>query len=109
MLHIGNNTATQRQEFPLRNADAMSPTISNARQLGAAIRARRKETRLTSSQAASFAGVSRRLLVELEGGKRPNVGFGALTRILEVLGLDLEVSVRGLPGTRASGGRAQGV
>jgi transcriptional regulator with XRE-family HTH domain len=87
----------------------MSPTIANARQLGAAIRARRMETRLTSTQAASFAGVSRRLLVELEGGKRPNVGFRALVRILDVLGLDLEVSVRGLPGTRPSGRRAPGV
>ena len=87
----------------------MSPTIANARQLGAAIRARRKETRLTSTQAASFAGVSRRLLVELEGGKRPNVGFRALVRILDVLGLDLEVSVRGLPGTQPSSRRAPGV
>lgn len=87
----------------------MSPAISNARQLGAAIRARRKEAHLTSTQAASFAGVSRRLLVELEGGKRPNVGFSALIRVLDVLGLDLEVSVRGLPGTRAAAGRMQGV
>ncbi len=69
----------------------MSPTIGNARQLGAAIRARRKEARLTSTEAASFAGVSRRLLVELEGGKRPNVGFGALVRILDVLGRALGV------------------
>jgi HTH-type transcriptional regulator/antitoxin HipB len=87
----------------------MSPTISNARQLGATIRARRKEAHLTASQAASLARVSRRLLVELEGGKRPNVGVAALLRILEVLGMDLEVRVRGLPGTRAPGGRHQHV
>jgi transcriptional regulator with XRE-family HTH domain len=87
----------------------MSPTISNARQFGAAIRTRRKEAQLTASQAASLARVSRRLLLEVEGGKRPNVGFAALIRILEVLGMDLEVKVRGLPGTRAAGGRHQRV
>ena len=87
----------------------MSAPISNARQLGAAIRERRKEAHLTATQAASLARVSRRLLVELEGGKRPNVGFGALLRILDVLGLDLEVKVRGLPGTRPLGGRRRDV
>lgn len=80
----------------------MNPTITNARQLGAAIRARRKETRLTVAQAAVFAKVSRRLLTEVEGGKRQNVGFSALIRILDVLGLDLEVLVRTLPGTRVT-------
>ena len=87
----------------------MTPTISNARQLGAAIRARRKETRLTATQAASFARVSRRLLTEVEGGKRQNVSFSAVIRILDVLGLDLEVRVRSLPGTRAVEGRWPGV
>lgn len=85
----------------------MSTLITNARQLGAAIRERRKDARLTATQVASLARVSRRLLVELEGGKRPHVGFGALLRVLEVLGLDLEVQARGLPGMGplGSGGR----
>jgi transcriptional regulator with XRE-family HTH domain len=83
----------------------MSPMISSARQLGTAIRARRKEAELTSARAAAFARVSRRLLTELEGGKRPNVGLSAVIRILDVLGLDLEVRARSLPGTRAAGGR----
>jgi len=87
----------------------MSPTISTARQLGAAIRTRRKEARLTATQAGVLARVSRRLLVEVEGGKRPNVGFSALLRILEVLGLDLEVRVRSLPGTETPSGRRRDV
>jgi transcriptional regulator with XRE-family HTH domain len=78
----------------------MDATISNPRQLGAAIRARLKEAGLTATKAATLARVSRRLLVEVEGGKRPNVGFGALLRILEVLGLDLEIKARTLPGTQ---------
>ena len=87
----------------------MSPTISTARQLGAAIRTRRKKARLTATYAAVLARVSRRLLVEVEGGKRPNVGFSALLRILEVLGLDLEVRVRSLPGTETPSGRRRDV
>jgi transcriptional regulator with XRE-family HTH domain len=83
----------------------MIQTISTSRQLGATIRSRRKEARLTVAQAASFARVSRRLLTEVEGGKRPNVGFSALMRILDVLGLDLEVRARTLPGTRVADGR----
>ena len=87
----------------------MSPTIRNARQVGSAIRTRRKEVELTAAQVAALARVSRRLLVEVEGGKRPNVGFSALLRILDVLGLDLEVKDRGLPGTRVPSGRRQDV
>ena len=83
----------------------MSPTIGSARQLGATIRARRRDVRITSSRTAAFARVSRRLLIEVEGGKRPNVGLSAVLRILDVLGLDLEVRARTLPGTRAAGGR----
>jgi transcriptional regulator with XRE-family HTH domain len=85
----------------------MSTLISNSRQLGARIRTRRKEADLTATQAAALARVSRRLLVELEGGKRPNVGLSAVLRILDVLGLDLEVRQRGLPGTRSPGERRQ--
>jgi transcriptional regulator with XRE-family HTH domain len=87
----------------------MSPTIANARQLGATIRTRRKETQLTATQAAALARVSRRLLLELEGGKRPNVGLSAVLRVLQVLGLDLVVEARGLPGTTTRGGRQPGV
>ncbi len=85
----------------------MSPTIVDVRQLGVTIRTRRKDTRLTATQAAALARVSRRLLVELEGGKRPNVSVSALMRILQVLGLDLEVTPRGLPGTRTPAGRGR--
>jgi transcriptional regulator with XRE-family HTH domain len=76
----------------------VTPRTSIAQSIGIAIRARRKEANLTAAEAASLAGVSRRLLVELELGKRPNVSLGALLRILQVLGLDLAVRPRGLPG-----------
>jgi transcriptional regulator with XRE-family HTH domain len=80
----------------------MPQSISSARQLGVEIRARRKQTQLTATEAAALARVSRRLLIELERGKRPNVSLSAVLRILAILGLDMEVKARGLPGTRPS-------
>ena len=76
--------------------------VTSARELGSLIRDRRQETGLTATEAAGLAGVSRRLLLEVERGKRPNVGFAAVMRILALLGLELDVSPRGLPGTRGT-------
>ena len=75
--------------------------VRSARELGEQVRARRREVSLTASEVALTARVSRRLVLELEQGKRPNAGFANVLRILEVLGLRLEVSRRGLPGTRS--------
>jgi len=66
--------------------------------LGRLIRARRNEVGLTIVEAARIAGVSRRLLIELERGRRPNVGAAAVFRILELLGLRVDIERRGLPG-----------
>ncbi len=73
--------------------------IYNLADLGKLIRARREQVGLTTTQAAEMAGVSRRLLGELERGKRRNVGVSAVLKILELLGLRIEVERRGLPGT----------
>lgn len=83
----------------------MEPVTRSLRDIGTTIRNRRREAGLTAAQAAEWAGVSRRLFVELEGGKRPNVGLAAVLRILAVLGLDVEVRTRGLPGMRTPAGR----
>ena len=71
--------------------------------LGRQIRLRRKAVGLTADQTASLAGVSRRLLLELEQGKRPNVGLANVLRILELLGMGMVLSPRGLPGTDSEG------
>lgn len=76
--------------------------VTSARELGILIRDRRQEAGLTAAEAADLAGVSRRLLLEVERGKRPNVGFAAVMRILALLGLELDVRPRGLPGTRST-------
>jgi len=77
--------------------------VHNAADLGRLIRQRREEVGLTTTQAAQMARVSRRLLTELEVGKRRNVGMSAALRILELLGLKIEIERRGLPGTGARG------
>lgn len=66
--------------------------------LGRLIRARRQEVGLTIVEAARIAGVSRRLLIELERGRRRNVGAAAVFRILELLGLRVDIERRGLSG-----------
>jgi len=72
-------------------------------EFGRQIRQRRKAVGLTADETASLAGVSRRLLLELEQGKRPNVGLAHVLRILELLGVDVMLSPRGLPGTGIAG------
>ena len=77
--------------------------IHSTSDLGRLIRERRETVGLTATQTAKLAGVSRRLLIELERGKRRNVGIFAVFRILELLGLRIEVKPRGLPGTESHG------
>lgn len=72
--------------------------VREPRDLGISIRTRRGETRLTADEVADLAGVSRRLLLELEQGKRPNVGLSKALRVLEILGLNMEIAPRGVPG-----------
>lgn len=72
--------------------------IRDVAALGRLIRARREEVGLTIVEAARISGVSRRLLIELERGRRPNVGAAAVFRILELLGLRVDIERRGLSG-----------
>lgn len=72
--------------------------IRSAADLGILIRKRRKEGGLTLTDAAELFGVSRRLLIELEQGRRE----AALSTVLKILGaLGLDVYVR----PRSSGAR----
>lgn len=73
--------------------------IVTTRKLGIMLRERRERAGLTVQTAAMRAGVGRRLLLELEAGKRPNVSFTTVLRLLSLFGLELEIRARGLPGT----------
>ena len=82
--------ATQPAEFPVRHLE----------DLAGVIRSRRQEENLTLDEAADRFGVGRRLLVELEGGKR-NVRAGTLLDLLQLLGYDIVLRRRG-GGSRAT-------
>ena len=83
--------------------------IHTPQDLGKLVRARRLETGLTAQQAADLAGVSRRLLIELETGKRRQAGLANVMRILEMLGLRVDVASRCLLVDRSAGSRESGV
>jgi len=69
--------------------------VPDTRTLGRAIRERRKAVGLTAVRVAAMAGISRRLLGELERGTRRNVGTQAVFRVLDLLGLKMEIEPRG--------------
>jgi len=73
--------------------------VRNPREFGLQVRQRRRAVGLTAGEAASLVGVSRRLLLELEQGKRPNVGLAKAMKIVEILGMRVFLGSRGLPGT----------
>ena len=63
-------------------------------QVGAVIRQRRKELGYTQVQIAQFAGVSQRLISEIERGK-PTVAFETVLKIANGLGIDFVLTIRG--------------
>jgi len=69
--------------------------VPDTRTLGRVIRERRKTVGLTTVRVAEMASVSRRLLTELERGTRRNVGTQAVFRVLDLLGLKMEIEPRG--------------
>jgi HTH-type transcriptional regulator / antitoxin HipB len=58
--------------------------------LGSVIRERRRSLGIDQETLASVAGVSRKLVSEIERGK-PTVRLDGLIRVLEALGLRLEI------------------
>lgn len=72
----------------------MTP-IRSPQQLGDALRAARKQLRLTQPQLALAAGVGVRFIVDLESGK-PTLRLENVLRVIDALGGELQLS--GLPG-----------
>ncbi|MGO4384677.1 helix-turn-helix domain-containing protein [Specibacter sp. RAF43] len=62
----------------------------DAAQLGAALRARRRELHLTQSETADLADISTRVLSDLENG-RETVRLDIVTAVSSALGLALTV------------------
>jgi transcriptional regulator with XRE-family HTH domain len=70
-----------------RRADAV------ARQLGAAIRARRLAEGLNQDDLAAYLGVPRQAVIRLEAGEHPEY-LARLVAALELLGMDLQAVPR---------------
>ena len=75
-------------------------TIRSPQQLGAALRAARKQLKLTQPQLALAAGVGVRFIVELEAGK-PTVRLENVLRVIDALGG--EIQLNGLPVAAGAG------
>jgi HTH-type transcriptional regulator / antitoxin HipB len=69
--------------------------IRTADELTEIVRERRRELDLTQEQLADIIGVHRAFVSELERGKA-TVRFDLLLRLLQALGLDVELRPRGL-------------
>lgn len=67
--------------------------IKDEVELGARIRERRLELRMTQEEVAFSSAVAPRIISELERGK-PAARFETVLRVLEALGLDLYLSPR---------------
>lgn len=69
------------------------PTVKNTSDLGAVVRARRKEKKLTQKDLASLCGTSERFIVELEQGNRA-ASVAKVFTVCNRLALDVVISVR---------------
>jgi HTH-type transcriptional regulator / antitoxin HipB len=67
--------------------------IGSMEELGRLIAARRKARKYTQQEFADLAGVGKRFVVELEGGKQ-TAEIGKVLQVLNALGLDLLVKNR---------------
>ena len=61
-------------------------TIQNTAQLGAAIRAARKQLKVTQKELAMTSGTGLRFVIDLERGK-PTCQIGKILQVLQALGL----------------------
>lgn len=79
----------------MQNKKAPFGTISSLKEIGNAIRAKRKTDGLTQADAAALCGVGTRFLGELERGKE-TAQIGKVLRILQVMGLELQIASKGV-------------
>ena len=69
--------------------------IHDLEQLGATLRDARRSLGLTQVDAAQLSGVSTRLWNETELGKRRQLGLDTILRMLNTMGIDLQLVARG--------------
>lgn len=67
----------------------------STKQLGAAIRARRKQLKVTQKDLAMTCGTGLRFVIDLEKGK-PTCQVGKILQVLHALGLKLQITSPGV-------------
>ena len=77
--------------------------IKSIRNLAAAVRGRRRDLGLTQAELALRAGVSRKWVYEFEAGK-PSAELRLILRVLDALGLTLELGYQDEARATAGGG-----
>ena len=75
-------------------------TLRSIRDAAVAVRGRRTELGLSQDELAARAGVSRKWVVEFEAGKA-SAEFALVFRVLDALGLALELASADTPRARA--------
>lgn len=63
----------------------------NLSSIGREVAKHRKERKLSQTQLAAAAGISRSTLDAIENGRAGELGFSKLTRLLGVLGLEMKL------------------
>ncbi|MBI5528663.1 MAG: helix-turn-helix transcriptional regulator [Deltaproteobacteria bacterium] len=76
--------------------------ITTAEQLGATVRGRRRQLKVTQKDLAMTSGTGLRFVVDLERGK-PTCQIGKILQVLQALGLVVET--RALGGVETGGGQ----
>jgi len=64
-------------------------------QLGAAIRTRRRQLKVTQKDLAMTCGTGLRFIIDLEKGK-PTCQIGKILQVLQALGLKLQITIPGV-------------
>ena len=78
--------------FPIGNMNTR-----NTQQLGAAVRARRGQLKVTQKDLAMTCGTGLRFIIDLEKGK-PTCQIGKALKVFQALGLEIQIS---RPGQKA--------
>jgi len=76
--------------FPIGNMN----TIKNPEHIGAAVRARRRQLKVTQKDLAMTCGTGLRFIIDLEKGK-PTCQIGKILQVLNALGLTIQIASPG--------------
>jgi len=69
-------------------------TTKNPEQLGTAIRARRRQLKVTQKDLAMTCGTGLRFIIDLEKGK-PTCQIGKILQVFHALGLKVQITIPG--------------